>query len=78
MEYNNSTYITLLTTDAEALGISENNRKSNDGAITIVEYSENETIPQEVVDVVINSLTHQQAIELVDGVEWVQNFRDGI
>lgn len=78
MEYNNSTYITLLTTDAEALGISANNRKSNDGTITIVEYSENETIPQEVIGVVINSLTHQQAIELVSGVEWVQNFRDGI
>ena len=78
MEYNNSTYITLLTTDAEALGISENNRKSNDGTITIVEYSENETIPQEVIDVVINSLTHQHAIELVDGAEWVQNINNGI
>lgn len=75
MEYNNSTYITLLTTDAEALGISGSNRKSNDGTITIVEYSDNETIPQEVADVVINTMTHQQAIELVDGVEWVQNFR---
>jgi hypothetical protein len=69
--YNNSTYITLLTTHAELLGISENNRKSNNGTITIVEYGENETIPQEVIDVVINTLTHQEAIDLVDDVEWV-------
>ena len=78
MEYNNSTYVTLLTSHAELLGISENNRKSNDGTITIVEYGENETIPQEVVDLVINTLTHQQALDLVESVEWVQNLIDGI
>jgi hypothetical protein len=73
MEYNNSTYITLLTTHAELLGISENNRKSNNGTITIIEYSENETIPQEVINVVINTMTHQQALELVETNEWKSN-----
>lgn len=70
MEYNNSTYVTLLSSHAEAFGISDNNRKSNDGTITIVEYSDKETIPQEVIDIVINILTHQEAIDLVDGVQW--------
>jgi hypothetical protein len=70
--FNNSTYITLTAINAELLGISNNNRKSIDGTLTIVEYSEGETIPQEVLDVVISSLTHQQAIELVETNEWKQ------
>lgn len=70
MIYNNNTYVTLLTTDAIALGVSDNKRKSNDGLLTILGYEENETIPQNVLNVVINTMTHQQALELVETNEW--------
>jgi len=68
--YNNSTYVTLAAINEQLLSISEGNRKSIDGTLTIVEYSEDETIPQEVLDVVISSLTHQQAVDLVETTEW--------
>lgn len=70
MIYNNNTYMTLLTTDAISLGVSENKRKSNDGLLTILEFHENETIPQNILNVVINTMTHKQALELVETNEW--------
>jgi hypothetical protein len=73
MIYNNNTYITLLTANAIALGMSEHKRKSNDGLLTILEFHENETIPQNVLNVVINTMTHQQALGLVDTNEWKSN-----
>lgn len=74
MDYNSNTYITLLTTDAVSLGISDNNRKSNDGTITILEYHTDEIIEQNVINVVINTMTHQQALNLVEANEWKSNF----
>lgn len=73
MEYNNNTYVTILTTNAVQLGVSEHKRKSNDGLLTILEFHENETIPQNVLNVVINTMTHQQALELVETNEWKSN-----
>lgn len=78
MDYNNRTYVTLLTSDAQALGLSESNRRSLDGTITITEYEQEEVIPQEVLNVVINTMTHQQALNLVSGEEWTQSIIDGI
>ena len=74
MDYNSNTYITLLTTDAVLLGISYNNRKSNDGTITILEYHIDEIIEQNILNVVINTMTHQQALNLVETNEWKSNF----
>ena len=73
MIYNNNTYVTILTTNAIELGLSEHKRKSNDGLLTILEFHANETIPQNVLEVVINSMTHQQALELVETNEWKSN-----
>lgn len=76
MDYNNRTYVTLLTSDAQALGLSESNRRSLDGTITITEYEQGEIIPQEVVNLVINTMTHQEALSLVSGVEWFDNVNE--
>lgn len=73
MIYNNNTYVTILTTNAVQLGFSEHKRKSNDSLLTILEFHENETIPQNVLNVVINTMTHQQALELVETNEWKSN-----
>ena len=73
MIYNNNTYVTILTTNAVQLGVSDYKRKSNDGLLTILEFHENETIPQNVLNVVINTMTHQQALELVGTNEWKSN-----
>jgi hypothetical protein len=73
MIYNNNTYLTILTEDAINLGLNEKKRKSNDGLLTIVEFHENENIPQNVLTVVINTMTHQQALDLVSTNEWKIN-----
>lgn len=73
MNYNNNKYLTILTSDAILLGLSEHKRKSNDGLLIILEFHENETIPQNVLKVVINTMTHQEALELVETNEWKSN-----
>ena len=73
MDYNNNTYVTILTNDAIQFGISDNKRKSNDGSKIILGYDYNETIPQNVLNVVINTMTHQQALELLETNEWKSN-----
>ena len=73
MIYNNKTYITVLTEDAINLGLNEKKRKSNDSLLTILEFHENETIPQNILNVVINTMTHQQALDLVSTEEWKIN-----
>ena len=73
MIYNNNTYVTILTENIINLGFSDNKRKSNDGLVTILEFHESETIPQNVLNVVINTMTHQQALELVETNEWKSN-----
>ena len=70
MEYNSNIYVTISHNACETLGLGENHRKSNDGSICIVEYPSMEAIPQEVQDVLIETLTHQQALEMVSGTEW--------
>jgi len=70
MEYNSNIYVTISHNACETLGLGTDHRTSNDGSICIVEYPSMEAIPQEVQDVLIEALTHQQALEMVATAEW--------
>jgi hypothetical protein len=70
MEYNSNIYVTISHNACETLNLGDNHRTSNDGSICIIEYTSTEEIPQEVQDVLIESLTHQQALEMVSTEEW--------
>ena len=71
MEYNTNTYITIAHTTCEALGLGETHRMNNEQTICILEFGEGETIPAEIAEHVIDTYTHQQALELVATPEWV-------
>ena len=71
MEYNTNTYITIAHTTCEALGLEGTYRMNNEQTICILEFGEGETIPAEIAEHVIDTYTHQQALELVVGAEWV-------
>ena len=70
MEYNSNIYVTISHNACETLGLGTDHRTSIDGSICIVEYPSMESIPQEVQDVLIEALTHQQALEMVATAEW--------
>lgn len=70
MEYNSNIYVTISHNACETLGLGTDHRTSNDGSIYITEYPSMESIPQEVQDVLIEALTHQQALEMVATAEW--------
>ena len=70
MEYNTNTYITIAHTTCEALGLDGNHRMNNEQTICILEFGEGETIPQDIQDNLIDTYTHQQALELVAGADW--------
>jgi mannose-6-phosphate isomerase-like protein (cupin superfamily) len=70
MEYNSNIYVTISHNACVTLNLGDNHRTSNDGSICIIEYTSTEEIPQEVQDVLIESLTHQQALEMVSTEEW--------
>ena len=70
MEYNTNTYITIAHTTCEALGLDGNHRMNNEQTICILEFGEGEVIPQDIQDNLIDTYTHQQALELVSGPEW--------
>ena len=71
MEYNTNTYITIAHTTCEALGLEGTYRMNNEQTICILEFGEGETIPTEIAEHIINTYTHQEALALVDGAEWV-------
>jgi len=71
MEYNNHTYITISHTDCEILNLGEGHRKNNDGSICILEFASIEAIPEDIAAVMLATYTHQEALELVSGPEWV-------
>jgi len=71
MEYNTNTYVTINHSDCDALGLGENHRKNNDGTICILEFAQSEEISAEFQAVILASYTHQEALELVAGSEWV-------
>ena len=73
MEYNQHTYITILCANCDALGISGNFRINNAKTIYILDFPEYEIIPQNILNNAINTYTHQQALELVLGVDWSLN-----
>ncbi len=70
MEYNTNTYITIAHTTCEALGLDGNHRMNNEQTICILEFGEGEIIPQDIQDNLIDTYTHQEALELVSGPEW--------
>ncbi len=70
MEYNTNTYITIAHTTCDALGLNGNHRMNNEQTICILEFGEGETIPQDIQDNLIDTYTHQQALELVAGADW--------
>ena len=70
MEYNTNTYITIAHTTCEALGLEGNHRMNNEQTICILEFGEGEIIPQDIQDNLIDTYTHQEALELVSGPEW--------
>ena len=71
MEYNTNTYITIAHTTCEALGLDGNHRMNNEQTICILEFGEGEIIPQDIQDNIIDTYTHQQALELVSDEGWV-------
>ncbi len=72
MEYNDHTYITISHTDCELLNLGEGHRTSNDGSICIMEFASIDAIPAEIAAVMLATYTHEQALALVAGEEWVQ------
>jgi hypothetical protein len=70
MEYNTNTYITIAHTTCEALGLDGNHRMNNEQTICILEFGEGEVIPQDIQDNLIDTYTHQEALELVSSSEW--------
>jgi hypothetical protein len=52
------------------LGLEGNHRMNNEQTICILEFGEGEIIPQDIQDNLIDTYTHQEALELVSGPEW--------
>jgi hypothetical protein len=71
MEYNTNTYITISHTDCETLNLGEGHRKNNTGDICIMEYPTTDAIPTEVAALMLATYTHEEALALVAGSEWV-------
>jgi hypothetical protein len=71
MEYNTNTYITISHTDCETLNLGEGHRKNNTGEICIMEYPTTDAIPTEVAALMLATYTHEEALALVAGSEWV-------
>lgn len=73
MEYNQHTYVTILKSTCDTLGIEGNFRINNDKTIYILDFPEYEIIPENIQSNAINTYTHQQALALVSGEDWSVN-----
>ena len=73
MEYNTNTYLTIAHSDCDALNLGNGHRTNNAGDTCIIEFSEGQEIPAEIQAVIIGTYTHEEALELVSGAEWVSN-----
>jgi len=71
MEYNTHTYITILHSDCELLGLGEGHRTNNDNTICVLEFDNINIIPWPIYNKMIQSYTHQEILALVDGVDWI-------
>ena len=71
MEYNTNTYFTITHSNCEALDLGNGHRTNNVGDTCIIEFSEGQEIPAEIQAVITGTYTHEQALELVAGSEWV-------
>ena len=72
MEYNDHTYITISHADCEILNLGEGHRKNNASEICILEFTSVDTIPEDIAAVMLATYTHEQALALVAGAEWVK------
>jgi hypothetical protein len=70
MEYNSNVYVTISHTDCDSLGLGENHRKNNEGSVCILEFASVESIPSEVSAVILGTYTHQEALQLMEDVDW--------
>lgn len=70
MAYNNNTYITISHSTCDSLGLTGNHRTNNDGTICIIEYSQGEEIPLNVLNNLIDTYTHEEVLLLVSQTEW--------
>lgn len=73
MEYNTNTYLTLSHTDCDTLNLGNGHRTNNAGDTCIIEFSEGQEIPAEIQAVVTGTYTHEEALALVAGADWVSN-----
>ena len=73
MEYNQHTYVTILKSTCETLSIQGGFRINNAKTIYILDFSEYEIIPQNILNNAINTYTHEQALALVLGEDWSIN-----
>jgi hypothetical protein len=71
MEYNSNTYITISHTDCETLNLGEGHRTNNTGEICIMEFASVDAIPADVAALMLATYTHEEALALVAGSEWV-------
>jgi hypothetical protein len=71
MEYNSNTYLTIAHSDCDALGLDGTHRQNNTGDICIMEFASTDVIPEEIAAVMLATYTHQEALALVAGSEWV-------
>ena len=71
MEYNNNIYLTISHENCETLGLGGPHRMNNNQDVCILEYASMESIPEDVSNLLIQTYTHQEALELVQNAEWV-------
>jgi hypothetical protein len=71
MEYNSNTYLTIAHSDCETLNLGEGHRTSNTGEICIMEFVSTDAIPADVAALMLATYTHEEALALVAGSEWV-------
>jgi len=76
MEYNSNTYLTIAHTDCEVLGLDGTHRQNNTGEICILEFASTDAIPEEIAAVMLATYTHEQALALVAGAEWVKEISE--
>ncbi len=72
MEYNSNTYLTIAHSDCDALGLDGTHRQNNAGDTCIMEFASIDAIPEEIAAVMLATYTHEQALALVAGAEWVK------
>ena len=71
MEYNTNTYLTIAHSDCDALNLGNGHRTNNAGDTCIIEFEQGQEIPAEIQAVITGTYTHEEALALVAGSDWV-------